>query len=75
MKSKATEVQHELMFLAGNRANDAIRVSPGEPSMNDNQLLNRLRETLSTLKSGRSHLAKRSLEALIKEMQTQQEAA
>ena len=75
MKYKATEVQHELEFLAANRANGPVPVSRGERLMNDSQLLNYLQETLATLKSGRSHLAKRALEALIKDMQAQREAA
>ena len=68
-------MKHEQLFFAGLSNHDDTLVSRGEQSMNDSQLLERLQQTLSTLKSGRSHLTKRSLEALIKEMQIQQEAA
>jgi hypothetical protein len=43
--------------------------------MNDIKLLEYLKDTLATLKSGRVHHAKRAIEALIKDMQTQREAA
>ena len=67
--------QHELPFLAGSSDQEPIPVSRGEQPMNDSRLLEYLQVTLSTLKSGRPHLAKRSLEALIKEMLETQRAA
>jgi hypothetical protein len=69
-------MKHERLFLAGLSNHDDTLVSRGERPMNDSRLLEYLQETLAALKSGRSHHAKRALEALIKEMrETQQEAA
>jgi len=68
-------MKHEQLFLAGLSDHDPTPVSRREREMNESKLLKYLQETLATLKSGRSHHAKRALEALIKDMQTQQEAA
>lgn len=67
--------QHELPFLASPSNHEDTLASLGEHQMNDSRLLKSLQEILATLKSGRSHHAKRALEALIKELQRQREAA
>ena len=68
-------MKHEQLFLPGLSNHDATSVSRGERAMNGSNLLRYLQETLATLKSGRSHHAKRALEVLIKDLQAQREAA